>query len=68
MQQAGVVKVGEAFKKNKASERANSGVPPEESTHLSDAADTLLWGTQRAKIQSQSGGDFVDVVFSTQSE
>jgi hypothetical protein len=63
MQQAGVVKVGEVFKKNKNSERANSGVPPQESTHLSDAADTLLWGTQRAKIQRQENGDFVDVVF-----
>lgn len=31
------------FEKNKKSERKDSGVPPEEATHFSDAADKILW-------------------------
>lgn len=32
------------FRKDKSSEKPNSGVPQEKATHFSDAADNLLWG------------------------
>lgn len=63
MQQAPVKKLGEFFKKDKGSERRNSGVKPEEATHLSEAADTLVWGRLRARITNQGGGDFVDTMW-----
>ncbi len=63
MQQAPVKKVGDTFQKDKSSESAKSGVPPEQATHLSDAADTLLWGTQRHKIRKQETEEFVDTIW-----
>jgi hypothetical protein len=58
MHQAPVKKVGEYFKKDKSSEHSNSGVPPEQATHLSEATDNLIWGRLRSKI-GNSGGGFV---------
>lgn len=62
MQQAPVKKAGEFFQKDKSSERANSGVPPENATHLSEAADELIWGRLRALI-GNANGDFVDTAW-----
>jgi hypothetical protein len=62
MQQAPVKRIGEFFKKDKSSERTNSGVKPEEATHLSEATDTLIWGRLRNKI-GNAGGEFVDTAW-----
>jgi hypothetical protein len=62
MQQAPVKRIGEFFKKDKGSERTNSGVPPEQATHLSEATDTLIWGRLRSKI-GNAGGNFVDTAW-----
>jgi hypothetical protein len=62
MQQAPIKKVGEFFQKDKSSERTNSGVKPEEATHLSEAADNLIWGRLRSKI-GNAGGAFVDTAW-----
>ncbi|MGI4870434.1 MAG: hypothetical protein ACRYFX_04560 [Janthinobacterium lividum] len=63
MQQAPVKRIGEFFKKDKASERSNSGVPPEQATHLSEATDTLLWGRLRSRIGNSGGDAFVDTAW-----
>ncbi|PXX96906.1 hypothetical protein DF185_19900 [Marinifilum breve] len=38
-----VVERNNKFKKDKSSEHKNSGVPPEEATHSTDAADKVIW-------------------------
>jgi hypothetical protein len=50
MQQAEVIQGRNGFEKNKAPERNNS-IPQEETTHFSDAADTLLYAKYASRLQ-----------------
>ena len=59
MQQAKVKQKAGTFTKNKDSE-TDGKTPPIESTHLSEAADCLIWGTQRSKVEGYSA--FIDTV------
>lgn len=52
--------VDKEFKKDKSSERASSGVPPEEATHFGDAVDKLIWTKYSGEItQRHTGGEYV---------
>lgn len=59
---AGLIKVGDVYNKDKSSEKLDSGVPPNEATHISEAGDILLWGMIRNKFSVSS--DFVGIVSS----
>lgn len=48
------------LKKDKSSERRNSGVLPEEATHFSDAVDKILWTKYNDRMHAESG-DFIPV-------
>ena len=57
MNNAKVIQVDNQFKKDKSSEKRDSGVLPEEATHFSDAIDKLMytkyengWGSDRKAI------------------
>lgn len=49
---AGVIRRGDDIEKDKRSERPDSGVPAEDSTHISEAADVLLYGKYRDRFGS----------------
>ncbi len=49
MQQTGVKKIGNLFKKNKTTENKNSKVPPQDAPHLGDAWETLYIGKFRTE-------------------
>jgi hypothetical protein len=59
--QAGVLKKGEFFEKDKSSEKQGSGIPPYEATHQTDAADTLIYAKLRARI-GKAAGEFFDTM------
>jgi hypothetical protein len=52
--QAGVIRKADNIEKDKRSERHDSGVPAEESTHISEAADVLLYGKYRDRFDDSS--------------
>lgn len=60
MDQAQVVEGKDGFQKDKRSEKKEA-VPQEESTHLSDAADTLYWGKYSHLLNNS--GEFFDTSF-----
>lgn len=60
-QQAGIIRIGEKVKKDKSSEKPDSGIPPHEATHMSEAADVVIWGMLRPRIGDES--EFVDMMF-----
>jgi hypothetical protein len=49
MQRAGVIKIGNKHQKDKRDEK-NTLIPPEDTTHGSDAIDTLIIGINRHKV------------------
>lgn len=59
-QQAGVLRVGNTIKKDKSSEKPNSGVPQNEATHLTEAADILVWGKYRSRFVDE--GDYTGLI------
>lgn len=59
---AGIIKIGEEVKKDKSSERKDSGVPPQDATHLSEAADILLYAKLRRLFNNRQ--DFVGMIHS----
>lgn len=61
--QAGLIRVGDSYKKDKSSEKSDSGVPPYEATHLSEAGDILMWGKLRKLFSNNS--DFIGLISST---
>ncbi len=56
MNNAKVKQVAGKLEKDKSSERADSGVLPEEATHFSDAVDKLLWTKYGECIKKQGKG------------
>jgi hypothetical protein len=46
------------LKKNKSSERATSGIPEEEATHFSDAADKIVWTKYREYSNNEEWVNF----------
>lgn len=46
---AGVIRFGNTFKKDKSTE-TDGKTPPEDSTHMSEAVDTLIYASQRASF------------------
>lgn len=48
---AEVIKKNDDIEKNKKSERKESGVPPEDSTHISEAGDVLIFGKYRDRFR-----------------
>ena len=60
MHQAQVIEGKTGFEKDKRSERKDT-VQQEESTHFSDAADTLYWGKFSERMRSS--GDYFDTMF-----
>jgi hypothetical protein len=53
-QQAGIIKLGNKYKKDKSSEKPGSGIDPQEATHLSEAGDVLVWGKYRERFSDDS--------------
>ncbi|MGV3588596.1 MAG: hypothetical protein ACO1OF_16440 [Adhaeribacter sp.] len=58
-QQAKVKTSGKIWQKDKGSEK-DPNVPQEHATHLSEAGDCLIWGTQRHKLEELH--DFADTL------
>jgi len=59
-QQTGVIRKGDELVKDKRSERPDSGVPPQESTHITEAVDVLLYGKYRDRFETES--DFLGII------
>lgn len=59
-QQAGILRVGNSIKKDKSSEKPNSGVPQQEATHLTEAVDILVWGKYRNRFVEE--GDYTGLI------
>lgn len=60
MEQAGVITGRTGFEKDKKNEK-NKALPQEETTHFSDAADTLYFGKYAERLNGQP--DFADVLY-----
>lgn len=60
-QQSGIFKIGEKVKKDKSSEKITSGIPAHEATHMSEAADDLVWAMLRSRIGEES--EYVDFLY-----
>lgn len=61
MNNAKVKTVEGQLKKDKKSERPNSGVLPEEATHFSDAVDKLIWTKYRHCLDGSDDDDFTNM-------
>lgn len=62
MNNAKVKTVEGKLKKDKSSERPDSGVLPEEATHFSDAVDKLIWTKYAAYLNASDGDDFTNML------
>lgn len=58
-QQTDIIQMGDLIKKDKSSEKANSGIPPEEATHITEAMDVIVWGLLRPLVGDE--GEFIDM-------
>jgi hypothetical protein len=59
--QAGVIKRGDEIKKDKSSEKPDSGIAPEEATHISEALDVIVMGKLKPRIENQD--EFMDMIY-----
>lgn len=62
MNNARVKNVDGQLKKDKKSERPDSGVLPEEATHFSDAVDKLIWTKYAYCLQGSDDDDFNNIM------
>ena len=62
MNNARVKNVDGQLKKDKKSERPDSGVLPEEATHFSDAVDKLIWTKYAYCLQGSNDDDFNNIM------
>lgn len=59
--QAGLIKKGDEYEKDKRSEK-DPKIPPHEATHMTEAADILLWGKLRPRFRNND--EFVGMIHS----